>query len=464
MEFVRCMFAVAAAVAMIVSAAAGAEPQPATQGGWMIVTSPEGSATVWTSASGGGPGGTMTVEIGAVPQDGPKIKVTYLGVATSPVAEPQAGQLKLPKGVGLVVDFVDPKGPAAAAGIRRGDVLTKLDDQLLANPEQLAVLVRMHKPEEKAAVTFVRDGKEEKAAVALGENERPAGGEAGDIGGAIDPAQNVPAPFRPLLARPGVRAAQVLNSSSTSLSDGEHSLTLTTTDGEKRLLAKDMAGKVLFDGPVTTDEQRKAVPPEILKKLDNMMRRSVRLEVRGAGGGAAAIMMQAGQGDAAIAIGNVRVAAGLDGANIPPGMFALGGFPSGSKETYSDDEHNLIVVRRGGVKYLRVDNKNGRVVFQGPVQTAEQRKAVPPEILKKLEVMEKSARGEISMTEDGLTVTLSAEGRDQHVLAKTQDDRTVFDGPINTEDERAKMSEKVRRLVEKLWKSCAAVWAATSEE
>ncbi len=455
---------IAAAAGMLLAPpAAGAEPQPATQGGWMVVTSPEGSATVWSSASGGGPGATMTVEIGPAPQDAPRTKVTYLGVATSPVAEPLAGQLKLPKGVGLVVDFVDPKGPAAAAGIRLLDVLTRLDDQILISTEQLTVLVRMRKPEEKAAVTFLRDGKEEKAAVAFGENELPAGGEGGDLGAPIGPLQNVPARFRPLLARANVRAAQAFNSSSASLSDGEHSLTLTMTGGEKRLLAKDMAGKVLFDGPVTTDEQRKAVPPEILKKLDTMGR-SLRLEVRGAGGGAAAMMMQAGQGDAAIAIGNVRVAAGLGDANIPPGMFALGGFPSGSKETYSDDEHTLILVRHSGVKYLRAVDKNGASVFQGPVQTAEQRKAVPPEILKKLITMEKSVRGEISTTEDGLTVTLSAEGRDQHVLARNQDGRTVFDGAINTEDERAKMPEKVRRLVEKLWKSCAAVWSATSEE
>ena len=463
MKHWQYMVIAAAAGMLLAPPAAGAEPQPATQGGWMVVTSPEGSATVWSSASGSGPGATMTVEIGPAPQDAPRTKVTYLGVATSPVAEPLAGQLKLPKGVGLVVDFVDPKGPAAAAGIRLLDVLTRLDDQILISTEQLTVLVRMRKPEEKAAVTFLRDGKEEKAAVAFGENELPAGGEGGDLGGAMDPWQNVPARFRPLLARANVRAAQAFNSGSASLSDGEHSLTLTMTGGEKRLLAKDMAGKVLFDGPVTTDQQRKAVPPEILKKLDTMGR-SLRLEVRGAGGGAAAMMMQAGQGDAAIAIGNVRVAAGLGDANIPPGMFALGGFPSGSKETYSDDEHTLILVRHSGVKYLRAVDKNGASVFQGPVQTAEQRKAVPPEILKKLITMEKSVRGEISTTEDGLTVTLSAEGRDQHVLAKNQDGRTVFDGAINTEDERAKMPEKVRRLVEKLWKSCAAVWSATSEE
>ena len=47
---------------------------------------------------------------------GPKVPVTFLGVETSSVPRVVSEQLNLPKGFGLVVDYVVPDGP----GCRRG--------------------------------------------------------------------------------------------------------------------------------------------------------------------------------------------------------------------------------------------------------------------------------------------------------------------------------------------------------
>jgi S1-C subfamily serine protease len=46
-----------------------------------------------------------------------KVPVTYLGVETSDVPRVVSEQLGLPRGFGLVVDYVVPDGPAAAAGV-----------------------------------------------------------------------------------------------------------------------------------------------------------------------------------------------------------------------------------------------------------------------------------------------------------------------------------------------------------
>src|SRR5262249_24448012 len=49
---------------------------------------------------------------------GPKEPVTFLGVETSEVPRVLSEQMGLPRGFGVVVDYVVPNGPAAAAGLQ----------------------------------------------------------------------------------------------------------------------------------------------------------------------------------------------------------------------------------------------------------------------------------------------------------------------------------------------------------
>src|SRR5256885_6266240 len=62
---------------------------------------------------------------------GPKVPVTFLGVETSPVPSVVSEQLGLAKGFGLVVDYVVPDGPAAAAEGQQNDILKMLNEQIL---------------------------------------------------------------------------------------------------------------------------------------------------------------------------------------------------------------------------------------------------------------------------------------------------------------------------------------------
>ena len=59
--------------------------------------------------------------------------MTFLGVETSEVPRVVSEQLGLAKGFGLVVDYVVPDGPAAAAGVQQNDILKMLNDQILVH-------------------------------------------------------------------------------------------------------------------------------------------------------------------------------------------------------------------------------------------------------------------------------------------------------------------------------------------
>lgn len=62
----------------------------------------------------------------------------------------------LPPGTGLTVTGVTPEGPAAKAGLQAGDVLARLNDQTLVNPDQFTTLIRNMKEGEVVRLALVR--------------------------------------------------------------------------------------------------------------------------------------------------------------------------------------------------------------------------------------------------------------------------------------------------------------------
>src|SRR6202162_5598394 len=102
-----------------------------------------------------------------------KVPVTFLGVETSDVPRVVSEQLGLPKGFGLVVDYVVPDGPAAAAGVQQNDILKMLNDQILTEPDQLSKLVRRYSEGTNVTLTVLRKGQEQKITVKLTKKEVP---------------------------------------------------------------------------------------------------------------------------------------------------------------------------------------------------------------------------------------------------------------------------------------------------
>ena len=82
----------------------------------------------------------------------------YVGVAASPVSSALANHVDLPSGIGLVVDWIDPQSPALDK-LQKYDILYQLNDQLLINPSQFAVLVRTYQPGDSVTLKVLRQGK-----------------------------------------------------------------------------------------------------------------------------------------------------------------------------------------------------------------------------------------------------------------------------------------------------------------
>jgi hypothetical protein len=190
-------------------------------------------------------------------------KRPWIGVSVSAAPTALRHQLKVPEGVGLVVEFVQPKSPASGAGLKPFDLLLKLDDQWLINPEQFAVLVRMHHSGDEVKLSFLREGAEQTAAVKLVEHEfaRPPEWD-GDVPWPAGPAHG------PLTRpAPGERHSERV----ITWLDGHRQVSVTNTNDHATLTVRNNeTGRILFDGPIDTEEQRKNLPDGVRSALDSL--------------------------------------------------------------------------------------------------------------------------------------------------------------------------------------------------
>jgi hypothetical protein len=100
----------------------------------------------------------------------------YLGVVSLPAPPALSAQLGLEEGFGLIVENVLPDSPAQAAGVQRFDVLKLLNDQQLVSPDQLSRLVGRLGKDVEATLTIVRKGQEQKLTIKIGEKLLPGRG------------------------------------------------------------------------------------------------------------------------------------------------------------------------------------------------------------------------------------------------------------------------------------------------
>src|SRR5213082_382622 len=101
----------------------------------------------------------------------PKVPAIFLGVETSQVPTVVSEQLGLSKGLGLVVEYVVPDSPAAAAGVQQNDILKMLNDQILIEPSQLRKLLQTFPEGTDVTLTVLRKGQEQKLTVKLAKKE-----------------------------------------------------------------------------------------------------------------------------------------------------------------------------------------------------------------------------------------------------------------------------------------------------
>jgi serine protease Do len=69
---------------------------------------------------------------------------------------------------GVKVTELTEESAAKKAGIKEGDIITKIGETKIEDPDQLSETVRKHKPGDKVTITVLRDKKEQKIAAELG--------------------------------------------------------------------------------------------------------------------------------------------------------------------------------------------------------------------------------------------------------------------------------------------------------
>jgi Do/DeqQ family serine protease len=99
--------------------------------------------------------------------NGGQIMRPWIGASTDTVTADLARAMKLPRPSGAIVNEVWPGGPAAAAGLKDGDVIVSIDDQPVYDAATLHYRVGIRNDADVSTVTYMRGGAEHQATVKL---------------------------------------------------------------------------------------------------------------------------------------------------------------------------------------------------------------------------------------------------------------------------------------------------------
>ncbi len=93
----------------------------------------------------------------------------YLGIGIEDVTPDNSKFFNLSDASGAIVTQVTPDSPGGRAGLRTGDVITKLDGQKIPNSSALQLAISERSPGTSMSMSILRDGKSESLSVKLGE-------------------------------------------------------------------------------------------------------------------------------------------------------------------------------------------------------------------------------------------------------------------------------------------------------
>ena len=281
----------------------------------------------------------VTVEAIELTKDDEDARKTtpWLGVATEEASEALASQLGLEPGIGLVITYVATNSPAAKAGLRKNDLLVQFGDQSLVHPAQLRKLVRVRKEGDEVKLTYYRAGKKETATATLAKSSRRF----------------------------------------SALDDGDW-------EGDLRRLGRDLKDLPIKDA---MREQMQAVRESLGNiKIDQ---RKVQGEVRRSMEEARKALQEALHTMSNVDLGPVRRAleevahSGVTVDNDATVTVRSSG--KSSKSLVKTDDSGTIVLLNAPKLRLTAHDKDGRLIFDGEIQTDDQRAKVPRDLWERVE-------------------------------------------------------------------------------
>lgn len=264
----------------------------------------------------------------------------WLGVSAEEAPEVVTAQLALDPGVGLVVTYVAKDSPAAGAGVEKNDVLVEFAGQQLVHPAQLRKLVQARKEGDRVELVFCRAGKQQTVSATLARTT------------------------------PGF-----------GLPDGEHAW-----QGDLRELQHQLREIPLGDA---FREQMKALRDSMgdvqfdQKQVQEDIRRSME-EARKAWQEAMKSLTNAHQwlGPARDALKELEQSTGQRDKRTTVTVRNTG---QTVKSIVKTDEAGTITLISNPKLFLTAHDPDGKLVFDGEIETAEQRAKVPPEVWQRVE-------------------------------------------------------------------------------
>lgn len=95
----------------------------------------------------------------------------YVGVEVNPVGSQLADYFGVKEGTGLLVERVDDNSPAATAGLKAGDVITRLNNETMATTSQWQKAIHANRGKQ-VQLTVVRNHKEQTMSMMAGEPKK----------------------------------------------------------------------------------------------------------------------------------------------------------------------------------------------------------------------------------------------------------------------------------------------------
>lgn len=271
-------------------------------------------------------------------QDDEARDTAWLGISTGETAEDVAAQLQLKPGAGLQIIYVAPDSPAAKAGFQKHDVLVNFEDQLLVHPGQLRKLVQTHKQGDKVKIEYYRAGKKEVATATLGK---------------------IPDKYA------GLDDDKVFRGRIEQL----------TKELTERKVSAEVQHKVLHDAFMAVKMDRDKLQDELHRGMDQVRKAIQEATLSATNVDVAlepvrrALREIAGSGVVLDNKATVTIrSAGKDGNSI-----------------VTADDSGTIVIFSNPKVHLTAHDKEGRLIFEGQIDTPEEREKVPKELWLKVE-------------------------------------------------------------------------------
>lgn len=241
----------------------------------------------------------------------------YLGLGLDSLPPALAEHLGIDVDSAAMIRVIDPKGPAAIAGLKEADVLVSVDGKKVKSHDCLTRLIEKHRVGDEVKINYIHQGTAQEKSIQLG--ARPAMDVAGADGAVADdellPQQmlkGLPKEMRDAIEKnlkalgadgavaggaqvipldangmpdlqkrvekmmqgmqmqiqPGVAGADVQMKSTLKMMDPEGNIEISRDGDSCEAKVFDQQGELLWSGPYQTPQDKAAAPPPVRDRLD----------------------------------------------------------------------------------------------------------------------------------------------------------------------------------------------------